>query len=50
MENIKQDIEDFIDKYLAYQGGDITPLQSLQLENAITQLALCLYPIVEQNK
>lgn len=50
MENIKQDIENFIDKYLSCQGGDITPLQSLQLDNAITQLTLCLYSIIEQNK
>ena len=50
MESIKQDIEDFIDKYLSYQEGDITPLQSLQLDNTITQLALCLHSIIEQNK
>ena len=32
------------------KGGDITPLQSLCLDNAIQELAMCLKPIIEQNK
>lgn len=50
MENIKQDIEEWIDKYLQDKGGDISPLQTLQLNNAILQLSAYLKSIIEQNK
>ena len=50
MESIKQDIEYMIDKYLKDKGGDITPLQYLQLENLITQISECLNTIIQQNK
>lgn len=50
MENIKQDIEEWINKYLQDKGGDISPSQALQLNNAILQLSVCLKPIIEQNK
>ena len=50
MENIKRDIEEWIDKYLQDKGGDISPLQILQLNDAILQLSICLKTIVEQNK
>lgn len=49
MENIKQDISEWIDFYLQDKGGDISPLQYLQLNNAIQQLALYLKPIIDQN-
>lgn len=50
MVNIKQDIEVIIDKYLQDKGGDITPLQYLQLDAIITQLSECLNTIIIQNK
>ena len=49
MENIKQDIDQLIEMYLQDKGGDITPLQSLRLNNAIQELAICLKPIIDQN-
>lgn len=50
MENIKRDIEEWIDKYLQDKGGDISPLQILQLNDTILQLSVCLKTIIEQNK
>lgn len=50
MVNIKQDIEIIIDKYLQDKGGDISPLQYLQLDATITQLAEYLNTIITQNK
>ena len=35
MENIKQDLVDFIDCYLSFKGGDISPLDDLSLNKAI---------------
>lgn len=49
MENIKQDINNWIDFYLQDKGGDISPMQTLQLNNAIDQLARYLFDIIEQN-
>lgn len=35
MENIKQDLINFIDCYLSSKGGDISPLDDLSLNKAI---------------
>lgn len=35
MENIKQDLINFIDCYLSFKGGDISPLDDLSLNKAI---------------
>ena len=39
MENIKQDLINFIDYYLSPEGGDISPLDDLSLNKAINLIA-----------
>lgn len=39
MENIKQDLINFIDCYLSSKGGDISPLDDLSLNKAIDLIA-----------
>lgn len=51
MENIKKELENFIEQYLnsKIQNGDITPEQNMQLNNIILQLSSILDLIINQN-
>ena len=49
MENIKQDIHQFIDKYLSSRGGDISPLDDMRLNNAIDSIAEIIQSIIKIN-
>jgi hypothetical protein len=49
MENIKQDIHQFINEYLSSKGGDIFPLDDIRLNNAIDSIAEVIQSIIKIN-
>lgn len=49
-ETIKEDLNCWLNEYLTDVGGDITPLQFINLDQTMFQLAQIIKEIIDQNK